>query len=129
MFSNHKSSFQITNQVQNQFVFKSRTPNSLVTDPSGQAALTQLTNDSPYTVHEILFPLLLHRLHCILGQSLRFVDVFHVFPLESVHEMRWCVLGYVPASPISLEGLSCIYFAEYSTHCIKILQTIYSIDH
>ena len=34
MFSNHKSSFQITNQVQNQFVFKSRTPNSLVTDPS-----------------------------------------------------------------------------------------------
>ena len=33
MFSNHKSSFQVTNQVQNQFVFKSRTPNSLVTDP------------------------------------------------------------------------------------------------
>ena len=33
-FSNHKSSFQITNQVQNQFVFKSRTLNLLVTDPS-----------------------------------------------------------------------------------------------
>ena len=33
-FSNCKSSLQITNQVQNQFVFKSRTPNSLVTDPS-----------------------------------------------------------------------------------------------
>ena len=30
----HKLSFQITNQMQNQFVFKSRTPNSLVTDPS-----------------------------------------------------------------------------------------------
>ena len=33
---------KITNQVQNLFVFKSRTPNSLVTDPSISCVVTGL---------------------------------------------------------------------------------------
>ena len=42
-FSNHKSSFQITNQVQNHFSFKSHMPNSLVTDPSRRSLVRKCT--------------------------------------------------------------------------------------
>ena len=49
--SNHKSSFQITNQVQNQFVFKSHMPNPHVTDPSVPGVVNKCQEVLGYPMH------------------------------------------------------------------------------